>query len=88
MGLLGSCLLDLMWVHNVILVDNLWSALGESKVLSLEELSSLLSCGVHTEKKRSILIRMGERVKFLFFVLNMTLSSNPPWLWDFIVEES
>ena len=87
-GLLVWLLLNLMWVDNVVLVQQLGGAFGEGEVLSLKELSSLLGGGVHAENEWVVLVSLRERVEFLLGVVDVALMSKPQWLWNFVVEES
>jgi len=88
MSLSVHLLLDLMWVDNSILLDDLWDHFCEGIILSLEQISSLLGGGVHTKEQWNVLVGLGEGVEFLFLIIGVTTSSNPEWLWDLIVEES
>lgn len=88
MLLLVGSLLNLMWVDDVVLVNDLWSALGKGEVLSLEELSALLGGRVHTEDEWVVLVGLGEGVELLLGIVDVALVSEPQWLWHFVEEES
>lgn len=87
-----SCdlLWHLVWEEHSLWLDDLWSHLGNSIVLSLESGSTLSGSGVNTEVDWLLLICISERVKEFILLLRVqvTLVSMPPWLWNFIVEKS
>ena len=81
-------LVHLMWECKIFFPDDLWSEGVESIKLSLELSSSFLGGGVNTENNLLVLIGMGEWVEVLLWVIEMTVVSQPGWVWHLIVEKS
>jgi hypothetical protein len=88
MWLVRDPLAHLMWVLEVLHSDDLWAELVKGLVLLSEKLSSLLGGGVDTEDDLLILVSVGEGVKDLLWVVEMTVVSEPGWVWHLVVEES
>ena len=81
-------LAHLVWVLEVLHSDDLWAELMKGLVLLLELESSLLGGGVNTKDDLLVLISVSEGVKDLLWVVEMTIVSQPSWVWNLVVEKS
>jgi hypothetical protein len=88
MWLVRDPLAHLMWVLEVFHSDDLWAEFVKGLVFLLEESSSLLSGGIDTEDDLLVLISIGEGVKDLIWVVEMTIVSEPSWVWYLVIEKS
>lgn len=86
--LLGDVLWKLVGIDEVLLLDDLWSELGQGFVFSGPGSSALWSGGIKTEVDLSGLISVGEGVENILWVIEMSSMSVPPRMWDLVVEES
>ena len=88
MWLIWDDLGHLVWVEEILLLDDLWGELVESIPLSLELSSTFLGSGVNTKDNLLVLIGLGEGVEVLLGVVEVTIVSEPGWVWNLVVEES
>jgi len=86
--LLRDVLWKLVRVDEVLLLDDFWSELRQGLVFSSPGSSAFWSGGVKTKVNLSCLIGVGERVKNILWVVEMSSMSVPPRLWDLVVEKS
>ena len=79
-------MLNCVRIWNVVLVKQLWGTFCQHQVVSFELFSTLFSGCVHTKNNWIVLVGLGERIEFFFWIVDMALVSNPKRLWDFVVE--
>lgn len=78
----------LVWELEGVLSDDLWGELVKGLPFFLELNSSLLGGSVNTKDNLLILVGMGEGVEDLLLVVQMSIVSEPGWVWDLVVEKS
>ena len=86
--LLGEVALVLMGVNHVLLGDQLGYELASGLPLLLELLTALWGGGVDAEHEFVLLIGVGERVKGLLGLIEVTTVSEPGRLGDLVVEQT
>ena len=79
---------------HIFLLDDLWSELAKSLILSLESFLAFRGASIKTEHNVLVLVSVSERVEHalsLIFVIvgkNVTLVASPVHLGDFVVEKT
>jgi hypothetical protein len=77
-----------MWEAKVFLLDYFWGELSPTSVLGSPGSSAFIGGGVDSKVDSSLLIGVSEGVEDLFWVVEMSSVSVPPWVWDLVVEKS
>ncbi len=80
--------LVLVWVHHVLLGEELRYELASGLPLLLELLTALWGSGVNAENELVLLVSLCETVQSIVGVVEMATISEPIGLWKFVVEQS